>query len=216
MTSGPITSWQIEGEKAWTVTGFISLGSKITLDSDCSHEVNRCLLLERKAMKNLHSMLKSKDITLLTKVHIVKATLFGSHVQMWELDHKEGWAPKNWCFWTVVLEKTLLDCKEIQPVHPKGDQSWVFIGRTETEALILQPPDAKSWLIRKDPDAGKDRGQKGKGATEDEMVEWHHWLGQEFGQTPGDSHGQGILVWCSLWVAKSHIQLSNRTTKKIS
>ena len=100
---------------------------------------------------------------------------------MWDLDYKESWALKNWCFWTVVLEKTLespLDCKEIQPVHPKGDQSWVFIGRTDVkaEALILLPPDAKSWLIWKDPDAGKDWGQEEKGTTEDEMVGWHHWL----------------------------------------
>ena len=100
---------------------------------------------------------------------------------MWELDHKKSWALKNWCFWTVVLEKTLespLDCKEIQPVHPKGDQSWVFIGRTdaEAEAPILWPPDVKSWLIRKDPDAGKDWRQEEKGTTEDEMVGWHHWL----------------------------------------
>ena len=106
---------------------------------------------------------------------------------MWELDCEESWAPKNWCFWTVVLEKTLespLDCKEIQLVHPKGDQSWVFIGRTdvEAEAPILWPPDAKSWLIWKDPDAGKDWRQEGKGTTEDEMAGWHHWLkGHEFG-----------------------------------
>ena len=104
-----------------------------------------------------------------------------SHVWMWELDHKEGWAQKNWCFWTVVLEKTLkspLDCKEIQPAHPKGDQSWIFIGRTdaEAEALILWPPDVKSWLIGKDPDAGKDWGQEEKGTTEDDMVGWRHWL----------------------------------------
>ena len=104
-----------------------------------------------------------------------------SHVRMWELDHKEGWAPKNWCFLTVVLEKTLespLDCKEIQPVHPKGDQSWVFIGRTDAEAEtpILWPPDAKSWLIWKDPDAGKDRGRQEKGTTEDEMVGWYDQL----------------------------------------
>ena len=97
------------------------------------------------------------------------------------VDHKESWAPKNWSFWTVVLEKTLespLDCKEIQPVHPKEDQSWVFTGRTdvEAEAPILWPPDAKSWLIWKDPDAGKDWGQKQKGITKDEMVGWHHWL----------------------------------------
>ena len=104
-----------------------------------------------------------------------------SHVWMWELDHKEGWVLKKWCFWIVVLEKTLespLDCKEIQPVHPKGNQSWIFIGRTdaEAEAPILWPPDGKSWLIGKDPDAGKDWGQEEKGATEDEMVGWHHWL----------------------------------------
>ena len=109
-----------------------------------------------------------------------------SHVWMWELDNKESWLPKNWCFWTVVLEKALespLDCKEIQPVHPKGDQSWIFIGRTDTEAEapILWPPDAKNWLIAKDPDAGKDWRQEERGMTEDEMVGWHHWLnGHEF------------------------------------
>ena len=107
--------------------------------------------------------------------------LSSSHVWMWALDHKEDWVPKNWCFRTVVLEKTLgspLDCKEIQPVHPKGDQSWIFIGRTnaEAEALILWPPDAKNWLIGKDPDAEKDWRQEEKGTTEDEMVRWHHQL----------------------------------------
>ena len=114
-----------------------------------------------------------------------------SHVWMWELDYKESWAPKNWCFWTVVLEKTLespLDCKEIQPVHPKGDQSWVFIVRTDVEAetSILWPPDAKSWLIGKDPDARKDWGQEEKGTTEDEMVWWHHRL---------KGHGSRIWWW---------------------
>ena len=109
------------------------------------------------------------------------------HVWMWELDYKESWVLKNWCFWTMVLEKTLespLDCKESQPVHPKGNQSWVFIGRTDVEAEtpILWPPDAKSWLIGKDPDAWKDWGQDVKGTTEDEMVGWHRWLnGHEFG-----------------------------------
>ena len=112
---------------------------------------------------------------------------FRSHVWMWELDCEESWEPKNWCFWTVVLEKTLkgpLDCKEIQPVHPKGDQSWIFTGRADVEAEtpILWPPDENSWLIWKDPDAGKDWGQKEKGMTEDEMVGWHHRLsGHEFG-----------------------------------
>ena len=125
------------------------------------------------------------------------------HIWMWELDHKEGWAPQNWCFWTVVLEKTLespLDCKEIKPINPKGNQPWIFIGRTDTEAPILWPPDAKSQLIGKDADAGKDRRQGEKGTTEAEMVEWHHRLdGHEFEQAPGDGEGQGSLACCSPW-----------------
>ena len=134
--------------------------------------------------------------------------LSNSHVQMWELDHKEDWMPKNWCFWTVVLEKTLeshLNCKEIQPVHPKGNQSWIFIGRTdaEAEAPILWLPDAKSQLIRKDPDAGKDWRQKEKGTTEDEMVGWHHHFNeQELGQTLGDGEGQWGLAYSSPWGCK--------------
>ena len=130
------------------------------------------------------------------------------HVWMWELDYKEGWVQKNWCFWTVVLEKTLespLDCKEIQPVHPKGNQSWVFIGRTDVKAEtpVLWPPDMKSWLIWKDPDVGKDWGQEEKGTTEDEMVGWHHQLnGHEFGYTLGVGNGQGGLVCCSSWGCK--------------
>ena len=120
---------------------------------------------------------------------------------MWELDYKEIWLPKNWCFWTVVLEKTLespLDCKEIQPVHPKGDQSCVFFGRNETP--VLWPPHAKSWLIVKDSDAGRDWGQEEKGTTEDEMDGWHHRLdGHGFGWTPGVGDGQGGLVCCDSW-----------------
>ena len=132
-------------------------------------------------MTNLDSIFKSRDITLPTKVHLVKAMVFPVVIYgMWELDCEESWGPKNWCFWTVVLEKTLespLDCKEIQPVHPKGDQSWVFIGGTDIEAEtpILWPPDVKSWLISKDPDAGKDWGQEEMGTTEGEVVGWHHW-----------------------------------------
>ena len=131
-----------------------------------------------------------------------------SYVWMWELDYKESWAPKNWCFWTVVLEKNLespLDCKEIQPVYPKGDQSWVFIGRTDVEAEtpILWPPYAKSWLIWKDPDAGKGLGWEEKGTTEDEMVGWHHRLnGHEFGWTLGVGDGQGGLACCGSWGRK--------------
>ena len=157
-------------------------------------------------MTNVDSILKSRDITLSTKVRLVKAMVFPSgHVWMWELDYKEGWALKNWCFRTVVLEKTLespLDFKEVQPVHPKGDQSWVFIGWTDVKAEtpILCPPDAKSWLILKDPDAGKDWGQEKKGTTEDEMVGWYHWLnGHGFGWTPGAGDGQGGLACCSSW-----------------
>ena len=124
---------------------------------------------------------------------------------MWDLDCEESWAPKNWCFWTVVLEKTLespLDCKEIQPVHSKGDQSWVFFGRTDAKAEtpVLWPPHAKSWLIGKDSDARRDWGQEEKGTTEDEMAGWHHWLnGREFEWTPGVSNGQAGLVCCNSW-----------------
>ena len=163
-----------------TVRDFIFLGSKITADGDCSHEIKRHLLLGRKAMKNLDNVLKSRDITLPAKVHLVKAMVsFSSHVWMWELDYKESWVSKNWCFWTVVLEKTWesLGDKKIQPIHSKGDQSWVFTGRTEAKAEtpILWWPHAKSWLIGKDSDAGKNWGQE-KGMTEDEMAGWHHGL----------------------------------------
>ena len=142
--------------------------SKITADGDCSYEIKRRLLLGRKVMTNLDSILKSRDITLPKKVHLVKAMVFlvvmyRCESWMWA-SIKKSWVPKNWCFWTVVLEKTpesLLDCMEIQPVHPKGDRSWVFIGRTDVEAetSILWSPDVKSWLIWKDSDAGKDWGQ---------------------------------------------------------
>ena len=128
-------------------------------------------------MTNLDSILKSRDSTLLTKAHLVKAMVFPVVVWIWELDYKESWVPKNWCFWTVVLEKTLespLDCKEIQPVHPKGNQSWIFIGRTDVEAEtpILWPPDRKNWLIWKYRDAGQDWRREEKGLTEVEMVGW--------------------------------------------
>ena len=131
-----------------------------------------------------------------------------SHVWMWELDHKEGWAPKNWWFWTMVLEKTLespLNYKEIKLVNPKENQSWIFIGRTDAkaEAPILWSPDAKHWLIGNDPDAGKDWRQEEKGTTEDEMVGWHHWLdGHEFEKALGVGDGQGSLVCCSPWGRK--------------
>jgi len=128
-----------------------------------------------------------------------------SQAWMWKLDYTESWALRNWCFWNVVLEKTLespLECKEIQPVNPKGNQSWIFIGRTDAEAEtpILWPPDAKNWLIQKDPDAGKDWRQEEKGMAEDEMVGWHHQLdGHEFEQAPGVCDAQGSLACCSPW-----------------
>ena len=127
------------------------------------------------------------------------------HIWMWELSYKESWPPKNWCFWTVVLEKTSdspLDCKEIQPVHPKGNQSWIFIERTDAEAEtpMLWPPDVKNWLTGKDPVAGKEWRQEEKGMTEDEMVGWYHWLdGHEFEQAPGVGDGQGSLGCCNPW-----------------
>ena len=182
--------------------------------------------LEGKLSPNLDSILKSRNITLPTKVRLEKAMVF--LVVMYGCEswtRNKTWAPKNWCFWTVVLEKTLespLDCKEIQQVHSKGDQSWVFIGRTDVEAEIpiLWPPDVKSWLIWKDLDAGKDWGREEKGRTEDEMVGWHHRLnGHGFGWTPGIGDGQGGLAcFCSRshrvgddWAAELKNLQDNRT-----
>ena len=180
----------------------IFLCSIITADVDCSHEIKICFISGRKPMTNLDSILKSRDITLLTKVHLVKGMVF--QVIM---NGCESWTIKKaecqsiyWCFWTVVLEKTLesrLDCKEIKPVNPKGNQSWIFIGRADaiTETPILWPCDAENWLIGKDFDAGKDWREEEKGTTEDEMVGWHHrFNGHEFEQSPGVGDGQGSLA----------------------
>ena len=173
--------------KQWQTLFF--LDSKITADGDCSHEIKKWLLLGRKAMINLDSILKSRDITLPTKKKSLSSQIYvysNSHVWMWELDNKKGWALKNWCLQTVVLEKSLespLDCKEIQPVNPKGSQSWIFIGRNDAEAetLIFWLPVAKNWLIGKDLDPRKDWRQEEKGMTEVEMVGWHHQFdGHEF------------------------------------
>ena len=198
IASSLMTSWQVDGKKE-AVTDLIFMGSKITVDGDCSHEIKRCLLLEscdkpRQCIKKWRHHFASKGPC---------SQSYGfpsSPVRMWELDHKEGWVPKNLCFW-IELEETLkspLDCKEIKAVNPKGNQPWIFIRRTdaEAEAPILWPSDVKSQLIRKDPDAGKDWRQKKKRAAEDEMVRWHHWLkGHEFEQTLEDSEGQGSLAW---------------------
>ena len=172
------------GEKVETLIDFF-LCSKIAGDGDCSHEIETRLFLGRKAVTDPHRVLKSRDITLLTKVHIIKAVFSSSHVWMWELNYKEGWVPKNWRFW-IVLEKileSLLDCKMMNPVNPKGNSPWIFIGRADVEAETptLWPPDAKNWLIWKDPDAAKDWRQEEKWTTEDEMAGWHHWFyGHEF------------------------------------
>ena len=176
-----------------------------------------CYIVVHIHWSNLDSILKSKDITLPTKVHLAKAIgFFSSHVWMWELDYKKSWAPKNWCFWTVVLEKTLdspLDCKKIQPVHPKEDQSWVFIGRTDAEAEtpVLWRPHAKSWLIVKDPDARRDWGQEEKG-IENEMAGWYHRLvGHEFVWTQGVGDGQGHLACCNSWGRKDSDMTERQT-----
>ena len=270
MASGPITSWQIDGEENGTMTDFIFLGSRLTVNGDCSHEVKRHLLLGRKwkckllshvrlfatpwlyspwnspgqntrvgsppllqqifptqesnqdllhcgwilyqlsyqgslgkmLWTNLDSVLKSRDITLPAKVCIVKAMVFLVVIygcESWTITKVGHW--ENWCFLIVVLKRTLespLDCKEIKPVNLKGNQPWIFIGRTNAEAPIFWPSDAKNWLIGKDPDAGTDWRQEEKGATEDEMGGWHHWTnGHEFEQTLRDSEGQGSLVCCS-------------------
>ena len=206
MSSGPMTSWQIDGEKVETVTDFIFLGSKTIVDGDCSHAIKRCLPLGRKAMVKLDSTLKKQRHHFSKNVYVSQSYDFSSsHAQLWQLDHKEGWALKNWCFRIVVPEKTLespLHSKEIIPVNLKGNLPWIFIGRTdaEAEAPILWPPDVKNWLTRKDPDAGKDGRQEEKGMTEDEMVGWHHWLNaHEFEQALGVSDGQGGLACCSPW-----------------
>ena len=165
---------------------FYFWGSKITADSDCSHEIKRLLLLGRKAVTNLDSILKSRDITLPTKVHIVKAMVFPAVMygyESWTIKKVEHWrtdAFELWCWRRLpwVPSKSPLDCKDIQQVHPKGNQCWIFIGRSDAEAEtpILWPPDVTNWFIGKDPDAGKDWRQKEKRMTEDGMVEWHHRL----------------------------------------
>ena len=179
-----------------------------TLVGSIGSEIKRRLLFGRKAMTNLDRVLKTRDITLPTKVCIVKGMGFSSHVQMWELDHKEDWAPKNWYFWIVVLEKTLehpLDCTEIKPTNPKGNQSWIFIGRTDAgaEATLLWLLDVKSQLIGKTLMLGKNWGKEEKWATEDEMVkqmmltEHYQLSGHEFEQIPAESGGQENPACCS-------------------
>ena len=205
MTSGPITSWQIDWETMETMRDFILEGSKITADGDCSHEIKRRLLLGRKAMTNLYSILKSRVITLLTKVHLVKAMVFPVVMygcESWTIkkaEHQTIDVFELWC-----LEKTLespLDWKEIQPVHPKGNQSWIFIGRTDAEAETskLWPSDEKNWVIGKDPDSGKDWRQK-KSMTEDEIVD-----GFTDSMDVGLSKLQEMVMEREAWRAAVHV-----------
>ena len=178
---------------SWASKSLKMVTAAIKLKDTCSLE------------ESLDSILKSRHYFANKGLSSQSYGFSHSHVWMWELDYKENWVPKNWCFWTVVLEKTLespLHCTEIQAVHPKGDLSWIFIWRTDAEAedSIFWPPDVKNWLVWKDPDAGKDWRQEEKGMTEDEMVGWHHQLnGHKFVQALGAGDRQGSLACCSPW-----------------
>ena len=201
----------IEVETMETVSDFIFRCSKITANGDYNHLIKRHLPLGRKVITTLDSILKSRDITLPTKVCLCYG-FSSSHVWMWELNYEESWVPKNWWIWSVMLEKTLespLDCKKIQPVHPKGNQFWIFIGWTEAEAEapIIWSPDVRSWCIGNDRDAGK-YWRQDKGRTEDKMAGWHHRLdGHEF-ELVMDREARGAAI---PGVAKSRIRLSHWT-----
>ena len=207
MASSPITSWQIDGETVETVSDFIFLGSRITSDGDCSHEIKRRLLLGRKVMTNLDSIFKSRDITLPTKVRLVKAMVFPvvmygcergtvKKAEHWRID-----AFELWC-WGRLLRVLWTARRSNQSIL---QESWVFFGRNDgkAETPVLWPPHVKSWLIGKDSDAGRDWGQEEKGTTEDEMAGWHHQFdGREFEWTPVVGDGQGGLACCDSWGRK--------------
>ena len=205
MASGPITLWEIDGETVETVADFIFGGSKITADGDYSHEIKRCLLLGRKVMTNLDSIFKSRDITLPTKVHLVKAMVFPAAMygcKSCTVKKAERWRIDVFELWCWRRLESPLDCKEIQPVHSERDQPWDFLGRTDAKAEtpVLWTPHAKRWLIGKDSNAGRDWGQEEKGTTEDDMAGWHHGLdGREFEWTLGVGDGQGGLVCFDSW-----------------
>ena len=186
-------------------TDFIFLGSKITVDGDSSHKIKSHLLLRRRAMPNQDSILKAETSLCWQRSVYLKLWFSSSHVWMWEFDHEEGWVLKNWCFQTVLMEKTLespLDSKEIQPVHPKGDQSWVFIGRTDAEAEtpVFWPPDAKSQLTGNTVMLRKIEGRRRRGQQKMRgLAGIIDSMGMKSEQTPGNSEGQGSLACCSLW-----------------
>ena len=189
--------WQWQTLFSWVSKSLQMVTAAMKLKDACS--------LEKKLWKMLDSVLKSRHYLANKHPYSQSYSFSSSPLWMWKLDHKVGWVLKNWCFWTMVLEKTLespLDCKELNLVNPKGNQFWIFIGRTdaEAEAPVFWPPDEKSWLLRKDPDAGEDWRQVEKETTEEEMAGWHHWLnGHEFEQASEDGDGQGCLACCSPW-----------------
>ena len=210
MASGLITSWEIDGEILETVSDFIFWGSKITADDDCSHEIKRCLLLGTKVITNLDSILKSRDITLPTKVRLVKAMVFpvvmyGCESQtVMKAKHRRIDAFELWC-WKRLWRIPWTARRSNPSILKEIDRSWVFTGRTDAKAEtpILWPPHVKSWLTGKDSDAGRNWGQEEKGKTEDEMAGWHHRLdGHECEWTPGVGDGQGGLVCCDSWGCK--------------
>ena len=215
IASSPITSWQIDGETMETVAEFIFLGSKITADSDCSHEIKRCLLFG-KVMTNPDSILKSRHYFANKGPSSQRYVFSSGHVWMWELDYKESWALKNRCFWTVVMEKTLespLDCKEIQPVHPKGDQSWIFTGRTdaEGETPVLWPLDTKNQLIGKSPWCWERLKAGGQGDDRGWASGGHHWLdGHEFEWAPWVGSGS------EAWPAAVHVAAKLTMTEQLN
>jgi len=191
-------------------------GSKITADGDYSHEIKTLAPWKKSHDQPRQNIKKQRHYSANKGLSSQSYGFSSHHAWMWELDYNESWVQKNWCFSTVVLEKTLespLDSKEIKPVNPKRNQSWIFIARTdEAEALILWPPDAKHWLIGKDPDAGKDWRQQENGMTEDEMVGWHHWVNEhEFEQAMGVGEGQEHWHAAVHGVAKSQTWLSDWT-----
>ena len=203
--------------KQWKQCQTLFFGLQNHCRCDCSHEIKRCLVLGRKVMTNLDSIFKSRYYFAKKGPSSQGYGFSCGRVWMWELDCEESWALKNGCFWTVVLEKTLkspLDCKEVQPVHPEGDQPWDFFGRNDAKAEtpVLWAPHAKSWIIGKDSDAWRDWEQEEKGMTKYEMAGWRHWLnGRESEWTPGVGDGQGGLACCDSWGNKSRTRLRDWT-----
>ena len=208
MASGPITSWQIDGKqwKQWQI--LFSWTPKSLWTVTAAMEKKMFVSWKKIYDKSRQCIKKQRHYFADKGLYSQSYGFSSSHVWIWESDHKESWVPKNWCFWIVVLEKTLespFDSKEIQPVHLKGDESWVFIGGTDVEAETskLWLPDSKNWLTGKDPDAGKDWRQEERGTTETEMIECHHRLNRhEFEHTPGVGDAQGSLAFCSAWGCK--------------